>query len=343
MARKTYLVTGANGEIGHSLIATIRERFADAEIVTLDIADLDERVKQYKPKAVKGNILDGKLIDQIFAENDIHTVFHLASILSTKAEKNPELAHHINVDGTLNILHGAVEKAQQNDHDVKVIYPSSIAVYGLPSLEEKMKAGSIFENQYLAPITMYGCNKLYAENLGQYFAHHYRLIEGGNERKSKVDFRCVRFPGLVSAITMPTGGTTDYGPEMLHNAAKGLHYDCFVRPDSTLSFMAMPDAIKSLFLLENAPAENLHQSVYNVTSFSLSAEEFREEVVCYFPKADINYAPTPSRQMIVDSWPVDTNDSAAQRDWGWKPDFDCEQAFEEYLVPAIKERYKDLK
>ncbi len=339
MEKQVFLITGVNGEIGHSLISYLRRKYDNAEIIAFDIADIDKSLLKYDPRFYNGNVLDQKLIEQIFTRNDIDCVFHLASLLSTRAEKVPEFAHDVNVKGSLNILHAAAEKSMRSGKRVKVIFPSSTAVYGMPSLEEKHLAGNVRENQYLSPITMYGCNKLTVENLGEYYSRYYKLTERTTDEPVLPDFRCVRFPGLISAITMPTGGTSDYGPEMLHFAARGEHYNCFVRPDSRISFMAMPDAIKSLIGIAEADPENLKQSVYNVTSFSLTAEEFREIVLDNFPKADIDYLPTPSRQRIIDSWPEDTDDSAARRDWNWKPDYGCEKAFAEYLVPAIKERY----
>jgi len=155
-----------------------------------------------------------------------------------------------------------------------------------------------------------------------------------------LDFRAIRFPGLISAFTVPSGGTSDYGPEMLHAAAKGEPYDCFVRPDVRIPFMAMPDAVASLLSLNQAPAEVISQRVYNVTSFSLSAEEFKQQVLKFFPDAEISFAPDIKRQTIVDSWAADMDDSAAQRDWGWWPAYDLVRAFEDYLVPNIKKRYE---
>jgi nucleoside-diphosphate-sugar epimerase len=138
---------------------------------------------------------------------------------------------------------------------------------------------------------------------------------------------------------MPTGGTSDYGPEMIHHAAGGTPYECFVRPDTRLPFMAMPDAVKSLVDLWAAPKDSLKQLVYNVTSFSPSAQEFKDEVLKAFPEAQITFKPHESRQKIVDSWPADICDEAACRDWGWKPDYDMKRAFEEYLIPGIKQHY----
>ncbi len=339
MDKHVFLITGVNGEIGHSLIAYLRQKYPDSEIIAFDIADIDKSLLKYEPHFYNGNVLDQQLIERIFDRNDIDCIFHLASLLSTRAEKVPEFAHEVNVSGSLNILHAAARTSERLGKRVKVIFPSSIAVYGLPDLEEKHRAGHVKENQHLNPITMYGCNKLTVENLGEYYSRYYKLTERTGGIPMMPDFRCVRFPGLISAITMPTGGTSDYGPEMLHYAARGEHYDCFVRPDSRISFMAMPDAIKSLIGIAEADQAVLRQSVYNVTSFSLTASEFLEIVRESFPKADIGFAVNPCRQMIIDSWPEDTDDSAARKDWGWAPDYDCKKAFEEYLVPAIKERY----
>jgi nucleoside-diphosphate-sugar epimerase len=185
---------------------------------------------------------------------------------------------------------------------------------------------------------MYGCNKLYCEHLGRYYSTYYRQLAADQDKHS-IDFRCLRFPGLISADTIPTGGTSDYGPEMIHAAAQGLPYACFVRPDARLPFMAMPDAVKSLLALESAPREKLSRLVYNVTSFSMTAEEIHDVVKQTFPFADITFKPHLSRQAIVDSWPLDIDDSAARNDWGWAPDYGQERAFNEYLMPAISRRY----
>jgi nucleoside-diphosphate-sugar epimerase len=186
---------------------------------------------------------------------------------------------------------------------------------------------------------MYGCNKLYCEHLGRYFTKYYRQLAADRDRTT-IDFRCLRFPGLISAVTIPTGGTSDYGPEMLHHAAQGQPYACFVRPDTRLPFMAMPDAIKSLLNLEAAPHERLCRLVYNVTSFNPTAQDFYEIVKNAFPAAEITFEPHSSRQGIVDSWPANIDDTAACQDWDWVPDYNQERAFIEYLIPSVQKRYK---
>jgi nucleoside-diphosphate-sugar epimerase len=337
MRKEVVLITGANGEIGHGLIAHLGEN-KNINVVAMDIQPLDDCLRCRCVDFIQGDILDASLFEKVAAKYDIRTIFHLASILSTKAEKNPELAHHINVDGTLNILHLASAQSASQGRPVKVIYPSSIAVYGMPDLKVKAEAGKVKEDDFLKPITMYGCNKLYCEHLGRYFTNNYRQMET-NDTQAHLDFRCLRFPGLVSSVTVPTGGTSDYGPEMLHHAAQGIAYPCFVRADSRLPFMVMPDAVKSLLELEAAPQANLKQLVYNVTSFSPTAMEFNDRIKLAFPKAEITFEPHKARQGIVDSWPADIDDSAATRDWGWHPDYDIERSFDEYLIPSIKARY----
>ncbi len=337
MRKEVVLITGANGEIGHGLITHLGEQ-GNVNILALDVQPLDETLKQYCSHFIQGDILDAAMLGRMGSEFIITSIIHLASILSTKAEYNPEMAHRINVEGTLNLLHIAVEQSSAQGRPIKFIYPSSIAVYGLPSIEEKARAGRVKENEWLQPITMYGINKLYCEHLGRYFTYHYRQL-AADKPSNPVDFRCIRFPGLISAITVPTGGTSDYGPEMLHHAAQNKPYNCFVRPDSRLPFMVMSDAVKSLLMLESAPADQLSQRVYNVTSYNPTASELYNVVLSAFPKAKINFIPHASRQGIVDSWPGDIDDTAARLDWGWKPDYDMERSFQEILIPAVNKRY----
>lgn len=337
MRKEVVLITGANGEIGHGLITFLGER-GDCDIIALDVQPLDESLVPYCTRFIQGDILDNMLLGRLVAEFEIRTIYHLASILSTKAEYNPETAHRVNVEGTLNLLRLAVEQTHWQGRPVKFLYPSSIAAYGLPSLDVKNKAGSVKEDEWQQPHTMYGCNKLYCEHLGHYYAQHYRQLAADRPRYS-IDFRCLRFPGLISAVTLPTGGTSDYGPEMLHHAAQGKPYPCFVRPDATLPFMVMPDAIKSLLQLEAAPREALSRLVYNVTSFSITAQGIYDIAKRFFPGSDITFAPHESRQAIVDSWPAEIDDCAARQDWGWSPDYDITRSFDNFLIPAIRERY----
>jgi nucleoside-diphosphate-sugar epimerase len=219
------------------------------------------------------------------------------------------------------------------------MFPSSIAVYGLPSLEEKRRAGKVREKDWCYPTTMYGVNKLYCEHLGRYYMKHYRQLASDTTMSGGVDFRSIRFPGLISAVTVPSGGTSDYAPEMLHAAAQGKAYSCFVREDVRIPFMAMPDAITALLKLHDAPKEHLSTCVYNIGSFSPSARQIFNIVKREFPKAEITFSPDDKRQAIVDTWPEDVDDTAARCDWHWTPEYDEARAFSEYLIPGIRKRY----
>jgi nucleoside-diphosphate-sugar epimerase len=339
MRKRVIVITGASGEVGHALVEHLSVR-RPGEIVTLDIKPLPAGLPDSLIH-IQGDIQDKGLTDRLVSEFEIEQIFHLAALLSTRAEFTPDAAHRVNVAGTMSLLQLAAEQSEWRGEPVRFIFPSSIAAFGLPDLETKTSYARVREWEWNTPRTMYGCNKLYCEMLGVYFSQHYRQLAA--EPPVKLDFRCVRFPGLISAFTVPSGGTSDYGPEMLHAAAKGEPYACFVREDVRIPFMAMPDAVKALLTLADAPRQALSRQVYNVTSYSLSAAEFRDWVLRYFPDAQIRFEPDLRRQRIVDSWPADLDDSAARRDWGWKPDYDLERSFGEYLVPSIRKRYQPAK
>lgn len=336
MRKRVTLITGACGEVGHALIKGLHDQGADS-LLTMDLKPLPADCVDLSTH-IEGSILDESLLSRLVSEYEIETIYHLAALLSTSGEFTPVVAHQVNVGGTMALLKLAAEQTEWRNEPVLFIFPSSIAAYGMPDLETKLEHPKVREWEWNYPITMYGCNKLYGEMLGTYFSKHYRQL--AVEKTTKLDFRCVRYPGLISAFTVPSGGTSDYGPEMLHAAAQSKSYECFVRADTRIPFMAMPDAVKAMLLLAKAPREALSQSVYNVTSFSLTAEEFRDLVADSFPGAEVSYKPDLKRQVIVDSWPADLDDSHARRDWGWKPDFDLKRAFDEYLVPNIHERYQ---
>jgi nucleoside-diphosphate-sugar epimerase len=335
--RPAVLITGAGGEIGHSLITRLADD-PSRVVITLDVNPLDATLASLVAREFTGSILDRNLLDRLLAEYRVELVFHLAALLSTRSEFTPITAHQVNVEGTLNMLEFAQKEAESHGRPVIFMYPSSIAAYGVPDLATKEKAGALRETAWLQPTTMYGCNKLYCEQLGRYYARHYKQL-AAETQAGRVDFRCVRFPGLISAATVPSGGTSDYGPEMLHAAAKGEPYACFVRPDTRIPFMAMPDAVEALLTLAAAPRDRLTLTAYNVGAFNPSAEEIRQVVMREFPGAEITYDVDTSRQGIVDSWPAAVDDSAARRDWGFTPRYDLERAFEEYLIPAIRKRY----
>jgi nucleoside-diphosphate-sugar epimerase len=329
------LVTGAGGEIGHGLITRLAG--AGRPIVTVDIAPLEPALSRLVVREFTGSITDGSLLERLLAQFEIDLVFHLAALLSTRAEFTPTTAHQVNVDGTLNMLEFAQHEGESHGRPVVFVYPSSIAAYGLPDLSTKMRAGRVREDDWNTPLTMYGCNKLYCEHLGRYYAQHYKQLAA--DAIPRVDFRCIRFPGLISAATEPAGGTSDYAPEMIHCAAKGESYVCFVRPDTRIPFMTMPDAIDALMQLAASPRAHLTRTAYNVCAFNPDAQAIHDVVVEAFPRARITWKTDLKRQAIVDSWPADVDDAAARNDWGFAPKYDFDHAFDDYLIPRIKERY----
>jgi threonine 3-dehydrogenase len=333
MRKPVVLITGANGEIGHALVANLVQQRRQ-EVVSLDVNALDQHVARLVHREFTGSILDTSLLERILSEFEVDLIFHLAALLSTRSEFTPMTAHHVNVEGTLNLLEFAAHETESHGRPVVFVYPSSIAAYGLPDLETRHRAGRVREDDWNKPITMYGCNKLYCEHLGRYYSRHYKqLLEA---RAPRVDFRCVRFPGLISAVTVPSGGTSDYASEMIHAAARREPYACFVRPDSRIPFMAMPDAIEALLKLSIADPNRLSASAYNVRAFNPSADEIRASTLRAFPDATITYKVDAKRQAIVDSWPEDADDSSARRDWDFTPSYDFDRAFHEYLIPNIR-------
>ena len=330
------LVTGASGEIGHGLITRLSG--TGRPIVTIDLAPLDPSLRRLVLREFTGSITDSTLLERVLAEFEVDLIFHLAALLSTRAEFTPITAHHVNVEGTLTLLEFAQREGESHGRTVLFLYPSSVAAYGLPDLATKTKVGRIREDEWNTPRTMYGCNKLYCEHLGRYYARFYKQLAA--HAIGRVDFRCVRFPGLISAVTMPAGGTSDYAPEMIHAAARQEPYTCFVRPDTRIPFMAMPDAISALLDLAKAPRENLTRTAYNLTAFSPTAQQIYDAVIGAFPGAVVQWGTDEKRQSIVDSWPEDVDDSAARRDWGFAPVYDFTSAFDEYLIPNVRERYR---
>ena len=339
MSEKLVLVTGASGEIGQALVQGLAQTPAwggGYRIVTSDLMPLPDSIQPLVIEHVLGDLVYKV---KTFYDYDFDIIFHLAASLSSKAEIATEEAHRINVEGTMQLLMLAAYRSEKYGKAVKFLFPSSIAAYGMPDIETKRAAGRVKEDEWNTPHTMYGCNKLYCEKLGMYYSRYFGQKHLDEKPPVMLDFRALRFPGLISAFTLPSGGTSDYGPEMLHAAAQGKPYSCFVREDTKISFMAMPDAIKSLLMLTDAPREKLSHVVYNVAAFAMTAGEFRERAMKAFPGAQITFEPNPRRQGIVNSWPEDVDDSLARAEWGWKPDYDVGRFFDDYFLPEIRKRY----
>jgi nucleoside-diphosphate-sugar epimerase len=340
MRKPVTVITGASGEMGHGLIERLSAE-GSTHIITIDLRPLSSELARKVDRQYEGSILEQHLLERILSEYEVDTVYHLAALLSTRAEFTPTTAHEVNVEGTLHLLDFAQAEGESHARPVVFLYPSSIAAYGMPDLETKAAAGRVKEHEWNVPTTMYGCNKLYCEHLGRYYGSHYKQL-AAETLSGRVDFRAIRFPGLISAVTVPSGGTSDFAPEMIHAAAQGKPYACFVRPDTRIPFMTMPDAVDALIRLARADRAGLGQYVYNIAAFNPSAEEIRDLVTAGFPDADISFTPDLKRQAIVDSWPADVDDSAARRDWGLEPKHDLKGAFEDYLIPQIRDRYRDV-
>lgn len=334
MKKPEVFITGANGEIGQRLIEALAEE-GTYDIVALDLREPDPALSALCKAFYRGNILDRALISGIETSHRFEIIYHLAGLLSSTGEKNPKLAHEVNVDGSINILQVAQNHSILMGQPAVFVFSSSIAAYGIRPADDRSQA--VKERQFLTPKTMYGINKLYIEQLGRYYAKYYRGED--HDQGIKLDFRCLRFPGLISPNTVPTGGTSDYGPEMLHAAAQGDPYECFVSPETVLPFMVMSDAIRSLIKLSRAKAEEMEHNIYNVTSFSVTAEEIRQKVLQNFPDADVQYRVDERKQMIVNSWPGILDDGMARAEWGWCPEYDFDAAFDQVLIPRVKERY----
>ena len=337
MREKITLITGSNGEIGQELIKTLSKN-QNIKLVALDLHHPVDNITKFLHEQIIGNILDKDLLEQISSTYEINEIYHLAALLSTRAEFAPHIAHEVNVTGTLNMLTLAIEQAKSTGKVVKIFFPSSIAVYGLENENIKNNAGAITELDYCNPITMYGCNKLYCEKLGVYYSSHYHQLSE-DYQNNLIDFRSIRFSGLISNTTEPQSGTSDYIPQMLHAAARGKKYECFVHENTKMPFMTMSDAIDSIIQLMDVKQNNINSKVYHLSTFNPTPREFSDLLKQYFTDFEIQYVVNDKRQQMVNSWPINLNCDRAKKEWNWQPKYDLQSAFNEYLIPGIKKLY----
>ena len=302
------LITGALGQIGSELTVAYREIYGNENVIATDIRKGSDDFMSQGPF----HILDIKDVDtfgQLIEKYEIDTIIHLAAILSGVGEQKPQLAWDVNMNGSLNVLNLSVK------HKIKqVLIPSSIAVWGpdCPKIAP--------QDSNLRPTTMYGVTKVSGEVLADYYSLKYGL-----------DVRGVRFPGIISAETPPGGGTTDYAVEIYYQAVKQNKYTCFVKEDTRLPMMYMPDCIKSVIDLMDAPLENLkHHNAFNLGSMSFTVKEMADSIKKYLPDFEISYEPD-FRQAIADSWPDDVDDSAAREEWSWQPSYDLDAMTKDML------------
>ncbi|HEC89130.1 MAG TPA: L-threonine 3-dehydrogenase [Thermoplasmatales archaeon] len=318
---KKILVTGSAGQIGSELTMALRKKYGnDNVIATGRKTKPSEEILNSGPFEYI-DITKKETVEEVIKKYDIDTIYNMAAILSAVGEEKPDLCWHVNINGLLNILDLSVEYKL-----TRVFIPSSIAVFGPETPKENTPQDTI-----LKPTTMYGVTKVTGELLGEYYVRKYGL-----------DVRGIRYPGIISSETLPGGGTTDYAVEIFYEAIKNKHYTCFVREDTVLPMMYMPDCIKATIDLMEADFEKLkHHCDFNVAAMSFSAGELAEEIKKYIPDFTCEYKPD-FRQEIADSWPKTIDDSVAREEWGWKPSYDLSSMTKE-MIEILQKRYEEGK
>lgn len=310
MIKEKILVIGASGQIGVELTLALRKIYGNANVVASDLREENELLKGTGPY-VSLDVMNKEMLHVQVIRQNITQIYLLAAILSATGEKNPNLAWSLNMQSLLNVLDIAKEEKL-----TKVYWPSSIAVFGPTSPRINCPQQTIIE-----PITVYGISK-YA---GEFWCNYYHNRYG-------VDVRSIRYPGLISYKSAPGGGTTDYAVEIFHEAIEEKRYECFLKEDTYLPMMYMPDAIKATIDLMEAPASKISvRTSYNISGMSFSPKEISAEIKKHIPDFSITYKPD-YRQQIADSWPQSIDDAVARNDWGWKEDFNLERMTSDMLV-----------
>ncbi len=299
MVKEKILVIGASGQIGVELTLALRKIYGNANVIASDLREQNPLLQGTGPY-VSLDVMNKEMLHVQVIRQGITQIYLLAAILSATGEKNPGLAWNLNMTGLLNVLEIARE-----EHLQKVYWPSSIAVFGPTSPKKNCPQQTIIE-----PITVYGISK-YA---GEFWCNYYFQRFG-------VDVRSIRYPGLISYKSDPGGGTTDYAVEIFHEAIEEKKYECFLKKDTYLPMMYMPDAIRATIELMEAPADKITvRTSYNVAAISFSPEEIAAEIKKHIPEFEISYQPD-YRQAIASSWPQSIDDGVARNDWGWKEEF----------------------
>jgi nucleoside-diphosphate-sugar epimerase len=312
------LVTGATGQIGSELTIELRKRHDGDSVVAVGHSRKpSDKLRKSGPFEV-ADVTNKEGIERIVNKYGINTVYHLAATLSAVGEQNPQLAWNLNMGGLYNIL----EIARENK--MRVFWPSSIAVFGQSAPRVNTPQETI-----LIPGTMYGVTKVAGELLCNYYFVRFGL-----------DVRSVRYPGIISSETPPGGGTTDYAVEIFYEAIKNKGYTCFVREDTVLPMMYMPDCINAAIdLMEADPSRIKCHTSYNVTGMSFSTGELAAEIKKYIPEFRCEYLPD-FRQKIADSWPMSIDDSAARKDWGWKPTYNLASMTKD-MIEKLSKRFAE--
>jgi len=312
---KKILVTGAVGQIGSELTMTLRKRYGNDNVIAAG-----HRTKPTEKLFGSGpfeyiDCCDINAVDDVVKKYDINLIFHLAAILSAVAEAKPQLAWDVNINGLYNVLEVA------RDNKVAVFTPSSIGAFGPTTPVDNTPQDTIQR-----PNTMYGVTKVSGELLCDYYY-----------KRFGVDTRGVRFPGIISNVTLPGGGTTDYAVKIYYEALKNKKYTCFLAEGTYLDMMYMPDAINAAIdLMEADPGKLKHRNAFNVTAMSFAPEHIYAEIKKHIPEFEMIYNVDPVRQAIADSWPNSMDDSAARKEWGWNPGYDLSKMTEDMLIELKK-------
>ena len=296
---KRFLVTGSYGQIGTELIGAMREKYGGENVIATGRKKPPKILREDGPY-YRLDVLDTNQLQTMLVDYDIDIVVHNASVLSGTGEKNPQLAYRTNVEGGYNVI-----EAVRALNLEQVMAPSSIAAFG-PSTPKENTPNDVI----MRPTTAYGVTKVFIELWGEYYTQRFGI-----------DFRSLRYPGIISSEAMPGGGTTDYAVEIFYEALKNKRYTSFLAEDTALPMMYMPDCIKSTIDLIEADASKLIHRSFNVTAMSFTPEDIAEEIKKHIPEFEISYEPD-FRQQIAESWPSSLDDSVARDEWGWNPEFD---------------------
>jgi nucleoside-diphosphate-sugar epimerase len=314
---KRILVIGAAGQIGSELVPALREKYGNENVIATGRQTPPPRTLRDAGPFIYLDALDKESLAKAVYEQEIDTIYHMASLLSATGEKMPQTAWDTNMNSLLSVLEVGREYKIE-----RVIWPSSIAAFGPSTPRENTPNDTI-----LQPTTMYGITKVAGELLAAYYHKKYGL-----------DTRSMRLPGIISSETPPGGGTTDYAVEIFYEAIKQKRYTCFVKEETMLPMMYMPDCIKCHIDLAEADGSNLKHRVFNVAGMSFTAGELAAEIMKHIPGFKIEYKPD-FRQEIADSWPKSIDDSCAREEWGWNPTYDL-SAMTEDMIKKLRKRLK---